>query len=266
MVRQSQYDGKENLLVVILFVHLGRVVRFRAFGLLEDVFRFVDWKIRHHGRIAAEQHDPTRDRTMPRYLKRSKYKIERHEVTQPLDISYRLIPLTQGQNAIVDAADFDWLSQWNWHAQWNKFTQSFYARRIASTGVVAMHRLILGCGHGELGDHKNGHTLDNRRDNLRKCSEVENTHNAKIRKDNASRFKGVVAMSWTNKRSGKTNTIWLSAIRADNRRIYLGSFKSPEDAARAYDAAARIYHGEFAKLNFPNPDEATRPSPIPDTA
>ncbi len=61
-----------------------------------------------------------------------KRRMKRHAVTQPLDPSYRLIPLTQHQNAIVDTADFDWLSQWNWHA--NLCDKGFYVRRTTRQG------------------------------------------------------------------------------------------------------------------------------------
>lgn len=45
---------------------------------------------------------------------------------------------------------------------------------------------------------------------------------------------------------------WVAKIRTPIKRLHLGAFVSPEAAARAYDAAARKYHGEFAYLNFPD--------------
>jgi hypothetical protein len=66
--------------------------------------------------------------------------VKRHAVTQPLDTSYRYIPLTRNLNAIVDADDFDWLSKWNWHAVWNPCTKSFYATRtnVVNNGVLGL--------------------------------------------------------------------------------------------------------------------------------
>src|SRR5258706_13665947 len=58
-----------------------------------------------------------------------KPRVVRHEVTQPLNESYRLIPLTQNQNAIVDVEDFEWLSQWYWMAMFSPEADTFYVIR-----------------------------------------------------------------------------------------------------------------------------------------
>jgi hypothetical protein len=95
---------------------------------------------------------------------------KRHEVIQPLDTSYRLIPLTQNQTAIVDVSDYEYLNQWNWHAQYSKAVKGFYAVRwMEGGGTLQMSRAILGLQYGNPteADHRSGNTLDNRRDNLR---------------------------------------------------------------------------------------------------
>ena len=166
---------------------------------------------------------------------RKRYCVRRHAVTQPSDPSYRLIPLTQGQNAIVDATDFDWLSQWNWCASWCQFTQSFYAVR----DKVKMHRVILGATKGKEVDHQNHNTLDNRRNNLRECTCAQN----KMNRRRSRRFRGV---TW----DGPTER-WRAQIQANGKHMYIGLFYSEQEAALAYDAAAKIHHGEFATLNFP---------------
>jgi hypothetical protein len=147
-----------------------------------------------------------------------KRRVARHEVTQPSDPSYRLIPLTQGQNAIVDVADYDWLNQWNWQAHWNKSTHGFYAVR-ATEGqrgrLIRMHRLILGCARGEEGDHKNSNSLDNRRNNLRRCTHQQNNNNKARGKNNTSGFKGVC----------KTRGTWFASIYLNGVQISIGYFE-----------------------------------------
>ena len=172
-----------------------------------------------------------------------KRRMKRHAVSQPLDTSYRFIALTRNQNAIVDARDFEWLDQWNWFAVWNPYTRSFYAYRCVKTKNRGMHCVILGCKNGKQGDHKNHDTLDNRRDNLRKCTSAQNRCNMKVTRRSTTGYKGVFPYHTKGK--------WKSQISINDRSKYLGVFSSPEAAGRAYDEAAKKYYGEFAHLNFP---------------
>lgn len=174
-----------------------------------------------------------------------KYRLKRHAVTQPTDKPFRLIPLTRGLNAIVDVEDFETLNQWNWSAHWNEYSRSFYAIRTdhqLKRGVF-MHTYLVKCDEGQIVDHRNHDTLDYRKENLRACTHAENTRHGRIRKNNSSGFKGVSF----HKGAGK----WMAYIRyLSTGRTYLGLFLTAEDAAKAYDEAAKVHHGEFAKLNF----------------
>lgn len=171
----------------------------------------------------------------------AKLHVRRHIVTQPQDSSYKLIPLTQNQNALVDTSDYEWLSQWNWCAAWNPRTKSYYARRKR----VAMARQILDCDSKEKADHKNHNTLDNRRSNLRKASAVQNARNKIILSNNRSGWKGVTYH--------KRNRKWIAKIGINSKTLNLGSFSDRKTAARAYDIAAIKLYAEFAHLNFPLP-------------
>jgi len=172
-----------------------------------------------------------------------KYRMKRHAVQQPLSESFRYIPLTQGQNAIVDAEDFEWLSQWNWYAQWNPETNSFYARRGFKPPIHMSHAILHCIGHKQPVDHENHDTLDNRKRNLRKCTYKKNAANRRMHINNVSGLKGVC---WH-----KGHRKWSAQIMIHGKRKYLGFFQSAKEAAQAYDRAAREYFKEFAYVNFP---------------
>lgn len=158
------------------------------------------------------------------------------------------IRLTKGQVALVDDEDFGYLNQWKWCSSYEPRISNYYAFRreyvsYRKQETIKMHRLIMSTPNGMEVDHINGNTLDNRKSNLRNCSHAENIRNREVSKRNKSGYKGVSVSS-----SGK----WWARIRIDGApQLYLGTFTTPEDAARAYDKKALELFGEFAKLNFP---------------
>jgi hypothetical protein len=106
-----------------------------------------------------------------------------------------------------------------------------------------MHRLILNINSRHVHiDHINGNGLDNRRENIRVCTLAENNRNRRSYKNNRIGFKGV-----SETVQGKR---WNARITNNGNVLSLGSHSSPEEAARAYDTAAKKLHGEFANLNF----------------
>ncbi len=159
------------------------------------------------------------------------------------------IPLTQGQVALVDDADFEALNRHKWYAQ--KYKNGFYAQRgVARPGggqtVVIMHRVILSLEDPRIqGDHRDGNGLNNQRYNLRIATNLQNGRAFKTPRVKAtSRFRGVC---WH-----KQLKRWQAAIKVSQVNKYLGLFADEEGAARAYDKAALEHFGEFTQLNLPN--------------
>lgn len=147
------------------------------------------------------------------------------------------IKLSNGMFALVDDEDFDLVAAYKW-----RVCGSGYAFRTHKKKSIFMHHMILDAPGGYLRDHINGDRLDNRRSNLRLATALQNSANAKRRSDNTSGFKGV----YWNKQIRR----WKVQIRDGAKRIHLGYFHDVMDAARAYDAKAKEFFGEFARLNF----------------
>lgn len=140
--------------------------------------------------------------------------------------------------AKVDLCDLGRVSD----VAWTLDPRGYVAGRPAGCAQsVTMHRWILfGEGKGGTVDHRNGDRMDNRRANLRECSPAENSRNTRLAKNNTSGFKGV---------SRTAEGRWRARITVDRKEVRLGVFDSPQEAAAAYDEAAKQMHGEFASPN-----------------
>lgn len=149
--------------------------------------------------------------------------------------------------ALIDDEDFEKVSQLKWHA-WkgivksNRQESTFY---VVSSDGQFLHRFVTGVTeHAVKVDHRDRNGLNNQKGNLRKCTHGQNLANRPKARKNTTGFKG--AYRYKGKSGG-----FFSIISFNNKNIYLGSFKTLEEAARAYDRAAIAQWGEFACPNFP---------------
>ena len=146
------------------------------------------------------------------------------------------------QYAIVDPEDYWKLSQYNW-LLYESLSKKCYAVSLQGKKNVYMHRVIMDAPAGKLVDHRDRDGLNNTRENLRFATPAQNCFNRVWSKKSSSKYRGVSFK--------KKDRKWQASITYNGITKYLGSFKIEEDAARAYDNAAKIHHGEFAVLNFP---------------
>lgn len=168
--------------------------------------------------------------------------------------------MTNGMKVLVDDADCEWLSKWNWKPVKSKLR--IYAGRSQAqvrngktvNGSVLMHRQIMDAQKGKQVDHINGDALDNRRCNLRLCTQGQNNAAGRPpRKKKYSKYKGV---TFYDQRGCMK---WVAKAKKDGKVYYAGDtgyFDNEKEAARAYDQLARELWGEFAYQNFPAEQQA----------
>lgn len=170
--------------------------------------------------------------------------IRADRVPRPIRIDGDLafIPLSQGREAVIDAADVPLVDGRNWHAVLNR--NVYYARSCGSRAggarrrMIPLHRLLMAPPDGVLVDHIDGDGLNCRRSNLRLATIAENTRNQRLSVANTSGHRGVV---WD-----KSFQKWKVSIGVSGRTVHLGRFENLEDAAaRRADAEAK-YHDAFS--------------------
>lgn len=152
------------------------------------------------------------------------------------------IPISSGRHALIDEDDYELLSKYRWCTSHGYASTSVYlggGRKNKKSVVYRMHRLVMDAQPGQIVDHINGNRLDNRKQNLRFCTHAENMRNSKPHKNSTQPYKGVK----------KHRNKWLARIMHNRKEVSLGMYETPEQAAEAYDSAAKKYHGEFALTN-----------------
>lgn len=154
------------------------------------------------------------------------------------------IKLTKGMVAIVDDCDFQNANGYRWRAL--KSRNTFYAVARIDRRQTYLHRLIMNVPDNIKIDHRDGNGMNCTRYNLRIATNSQNAMNRGKSRSNKSGFKGV---SFHKRRNE-----YEAGIFKDGIRYFLGWHDNPEDAAHAYDLAAKVLFGEFAYVNFTQED------------
>jgi hypothetical protein len=152
------------------------------------------------------------------------------------------IRLSNGMYTKVDDDQCAALKQIRWYSRRHSTTGKWYATNHEKGRSVQMHRFILKAPDGMHVDHINGNGLDNRRSNLRLATSAQNAQNRDRFWNNTTGYKGV------SRQKGRRK--FRAQIYANRKAIYLGWYDTAQEAARAYDKAVPIYHGEFGCTNF----------------
>ena len=146
----------------------------------------------------------------------------------------KTIQLTKGMTAIVDDDDYERVNTLSWY-----FNGRYAARRERGKTIL-LHRFIIETPTGFVTDHINGIKTDNRKSNLRICTQSQNRANSKRSKSNTSGFKGVCF----DKRLKK----FRAYIRKDGKMHNLGLLLSAKEAHSEYVRKARELFGEYSRI------------------
>lgn len=138
---------------------------------------------------------------------------------------------------IIDTEDLDLVKQYYWAMDNNGYICS-NLKIEDNRKELKLHRIVLGVDEREqFVDHINGSPSDNRKDNLRVCTNQQNCCNQGLSKDNTSGFTGVSLH--------KNTGLWHAYIGYNGLRS-LGYYKTFKEAVTVRHEAEKKYHGEFS--------------------
>lgn len=146
--------------------------------------------------------------------------------------------------AIIDKEDLYKIKKHKWSAVKDGnvlYAQMHTKNKKGKLITLRMHRLIMNAKKGCRVDHRSRNGLDNRKENLRFCTQQQNCWNSIGRKGCTSSYKGV---HWS-----KIDKKWYVHFRVNNKVRNFGSFNSEINAAKKANEVMKKYHGEFARLN-----------------
>lgn len=170
-------------------------------------------------------------------------KINRVAISEHLAVLFCPAPNKKTFAVTIDRSDLGRVQAAGFWYVGNLNSRSFALycyRNKKGGGVELLHRFLLQAQPGTLVDHAHHRTLDNRRSEIRPADRFQNCQNSRTRKDSTTGFRGITP--------GRNGT-YRARIRVNGCRVSLGHFPTQQAAAKAYDEAAKKYHGAFAFTN-----------------
>ena len=134
--------------------------------------------------------------------------------------------------ALIDIEDVDKVKIYKWSLNGRGYVMC----RINGKRI-SLHRFIMNCPENMVVDHINHNKLDNRKCNLRICTQSQNTMNKRKQSNNTSEYTGVY---WYKARSK-----WRVYITVNGKRIDLGYYDNLEEAIKVRKQAEKKYFGEY---------------------
>jgi AP2 domain. len=179
------------------------------------------------------------------HIKRTKY--DRNEIV--IKNGYAELVLydilgNETSRALIDIEDVENVKQYKWCS-----TKKDDTEYVSNQQKVSLHRFVTNCPKGMYVDHINHNGLDNRKKNLRICTNQENLFNSKISKRNKSGVTGVYF--------SKDKSKWVADITLNRKTIHLGAFVNKEEAILVRKAAEKKYFGKFAFKGISMPKNTT---------
>jgi hypothetical protein len=166
-------------------------------------------------------------------------------------LSICLVPIAGGGYTIVDSEDYADAVRYKWSKSTTGYIRRHNkAKTRAKRGSgrqkhkkIYLHRSLMNAPKGTVVDHVNRCKLDNRKSNLRICTQKDNCRNSSVRVSGKrkSKYKGVSYENGINK--------WRAYINYEGKRMHLGVFTDEIVAASAYNKKATELYGQYACLN-----------------
>jgi hypothetical protein len=155
---------------------------------------------------------------------------------------------------LVSGIDFIFAIQFKWYLSKNGYPSTYGTvdKKIKWSAPVAFHRIIKNRLNTDnlseenlnslVVDHINRNRLDNRRSNLRLCTQLQNSYNKTKPniKNPSSKYKGVI----------KSGNNYNAIVIKNGKKYEVKGFKTEIEAAKVYDMMAQDLFGQYAGKNF----------------